>query len=170
MIDDPEDEAFNEIERQAKQRKEAVRATTQTWRESASDYERGVIDGMQKQMQSSVDKAVNRMAQTQEPKIGCVNLDCDKCKAQTQEPVAWVKEDVCDGQYIDGRPRKIWWECNKGVGTAFYTTPPQRTWVGLTDDEKNDCLVSADPCEALAEPEARQLIEDVEQALKVKNT
>lgn len=33
------------------------------WRESASDYERGVIDGMQKQAQSSVDKAVNRMAQ-----------------------------------------------------------------------------------------------------------
>ena len=77
-----EDEAFNDIERQAKQRKESVRATTQTWRESASDYERGVIDGMQKQMQSSVDKAVNRMAQTQEPKIGCVNHDCDKCKAQ----------------------------------------------------------------------------------------
>ena len=54
-----------------------------------------------------------------------------------QEPVAWVKEDVCDGQYIDGRPRKIWWECNKGVGTAFYTTPPQRTWVGLTRDEQS---------------------------------
>ena len=44
-----------------------------------------------------------------------------------QEPVAWVSEDVCKGQYIDGRPRKIWWECNKGVGTAFYTRPPQRT-------------------------------------------
>jgi hypothetical protein len=29
----------------------------------ASDYERGFIDGMQKQAQSSVDKAVNRMAQ-----------------------------------------------------------------------------------------------------------
>jgi len=27
------------------------------------DYERGFVDGMQKQMQSSVDKAVNRMAQ-----------------------------------------------------------------------------------------------------------
>jgi len=27
MIDDPEDEAFNEIEQQAKQRKEAVKAT-----------------------------------------------------------------------------------------------------------------------------------------------
>jgi hypothetical protein len=46
----------------------------------------------------------------------------------------------------------------------------QRTWVGLTDEQKNDCLVSADPCETLAEPEARQLIEDVEQALKGKNT
>ena len=52
-------------------------------------YERGVIDGMQKQMQSSVDKAVNRMAQTQEPKIGCVNHDCEKCKAQR----TWVGLD-----------------------------------------------------------------------------
>jgi hypothetical protein len=58
-----EDEAFNEIERRAKQRKEAVRATTQAWKESASDYERGFIDGMQKQAQSSVDKAVNAMSQ-----------------------------------------------------------------------------------------------------------
>ena len=31
------------------------------WREHASEYERGFIDGMQKQMQSSVDKAVNSM-------------------------------------------------------------------------------------------------------------
>jgi len=29
---------------------------------NASEYERGFIDGMQKQMQSSVDKAVNAMA------------------------------------------------------------------------------------------------------------
>ena len=36
---------------------------TQHWRAYASDYERGVIDGMQKQMMSSVDKAVNAMAQ-----------------------------------------------------------------------------------------------------------
>ena len=50
-----------------------------------------------------------------------------------------------------------------------YCSDTPRKWVGLTDDEKNDCLVSADPCEALAEPEARQLIEDVEQALKEKN-
>jgi hypothetical protein len=52
--------------------------------------------------------------------------DC-KLAQPEQEPVAWVKEDVCEGQRINGRPRKIWWECEKGVGTAFYTHPPQRT-------------------------------------------
>jgi hypothetical protein len=31
-----------------------------------AEYERGFIDGMQKQMQSSVDKAVNRMATPQQ--------------------------------------------------------------------------------------------------------
>ena len=49
------------------------------------------------------------------------------------------------------------------------TRTPQRTWVGLTDEERNDCLVSADPCEALAEPEARQLMEDIEAKLRSKN-
>ena len=32
--------------------------------EQGVDYERGFIDGMQKQMQSSVDKAVNAMSRT----------------------------------------------------------------------------------------------------------
>ena len=44
-----------------------------------------------------------------------------------------------------------------------------RTWVGLTDKEKNGCLVSSDPCECLATPEAQQLMEDVEAKLKEKN-
>jgi hypothetical protein len=59
--------------------------------------------------------------------------ECYAANAEPVEPVAWVKEDVCDGQYIDGRPRKIWWECNKGVGTAFYTAPPQRTMVPVQE-------------------------------------
>jgi hypothetical protein len=93
------------------------------------------FEGNKKLWPEAITAIKEALAQTQEPKIGCVNHDCDKCKAQTQEPVAWVSEDVCKGQYIDGRPRKIWWECEKGVGTAFYITPPQRTWVGLTADE-----------------------------------
>jgi hypothetical protein len=46
----------------------------------------------------------------------------------------------------------------------------QREWQGLTDEERNDCLVEADPCEALADPEAQQLMEQVEAKLKEKNT
>ena len=42
---------------------EDVQKIMEPWRDSASDYERGFIDGMQKQMQSSVDKAVNAMSQ-----------------------------------------------------------------------------------------------------------
>jgi len=55
--------------------------------------------------------------------------DLDKAIAEleSQEPYAWVAEDVCEGQFIKGRLRKIWWECEKGVGTAIYTHPPQRT-------------------------------------------
>ena len=42
---------------------EDVQKIMEPWRDSASEYERGFIDGMQKQMQSSVDKAVNAMTQ-----------------------------------------------------------------------------------------------------------
>ena len=47
---------------------------------------------------------------------------------------------------------------------------PRREWVGLTEEDKNDCLVSADPCECLAKPESHQLMDDVEAKLREKNT
>jgi len=45
----------------------------------------------------------------------------------------------------------------------------KKEWVGLTDEDKNNCLVSADPCESLSDPEAQQLMKDVEAKLKEKN-
>jgi hypothetical protein len=48
--------------------------------------------------------------------------------------------------------------------------PPQRNWQGLTDEERNDCLVEADPCEALLDHEAHELMRTVEAKLKEKNT
>jgi hypothetical protein len=92
--------------------------------------------------------------------------------AQEQEPVAWVSEDVCKGQYIDGRPRKIWWECEKGVGTAFYTTSPQRTWVGLTDEEveKLDCVQVIWQDEGEVEIHGiKEFYRNIESKLKEKN-
>jgi hypothetical protein len=55
----PEDEAFNEIERQAKQRKESVMAAVHTLTEYQRGYETGFIDGMQKQTQSDVTRIMN---------------------------------------------------------------------------------------------------------------
>lgn len=52
---------------------------------------------------------------------------------------------------------------------ACTALPMRRPWVGLTDDEKNNCLVEADPCEALATPEAQELMREVEAKLKEKN-
>lgn len=46
----------------------------------------------------------------------------------------------------------------------------KKPWVGLTVQERNDCLVQADPCECLADPEAHQLMVEVEAKLRKKNT
>jgi len=44
------------------------------------------------------------------------------------EPVAWMREDGT----LHFADKNIFY-----VGQPFYTTPPQRTWVGLTDKEKH---------------------------------
>ena len=48
-----------------------------------------------------------------------------------QEPVGWFGYD---------QGTSIWFETNKGEDNSvpLYTTPPQRTWVGLTNDERQD--------------------------------
>ena len=65
-------------------------------------------------------------AQTeQEPKIGCVNHDCDQCKAQPeQEPVAWMDKY---GEIYKDVPEVL------STDKPLYTTPPQRK--PLTDEE-----------------------------------
>ena len=52
---------------------------------------------------------------------------------------------------------------------AMVNDAPKREWVGLTVHDQNNCLVSADPCECLADPESHQLMDDVEAKLKDKN-
>jgi hypothetical protein len=80
--------------------------------------------------------------------------------------------------YINIEERKLEWATlikwetptiGKMDKVPLYAAPPKKEWVGLTGEERNDCLVEADPCEALAEPEARQLMEEVEAKLKEKN-
>ena len=69
----PEDEEFNRIEREADMRWKAVKAALKGHREHMAqymtEYERGVIDGRQMQVQSSVDKSVNAMARPSVPDV-----------------------------------------------------------------------------------------------------
>jgi hypothetical protein len=59
---------------------------------------------------------------------------CDSLAQPKQEPVAHI-------YYLDpnGRPRVGWdnWD-NMKVGDDLYALPPQRKWVGLTDEDMND--------------------------------
>jgi hypothetical protein len=61
----------------------------------------------------------------------------------------------------DGVTLHLGWD-DLPVGTKLYTTPPQRTWVGLTDEEFNDAINDklTPECIALA----------IEAKLKEKNT
>ena len=103
------------------------------------------------------------LAQTQEPKIGCVNHDCDKCKAQTQEPVAWITPDG-EGFRIRFSPPTndvpLGWD-------ALYTHPPQRTLVGLTNNELQPI---ADEYRILFGGWVEDFARAIEAKLKEKNT
>lgn len=77
--------------------------------EPNDDYERGFIDGMKKQAQSSVDKAVNGLA-------------LPTCKDHLQvEPVAWrVKVGTTDR--FGNRTEMIDYN-EMGIGEPLYTAP-----------------------------------------------
>jgi hypothetical protein len=72
---------------------------------------------------------------------------------ETIEPVAWY-----DDKHLDfSRVQRVGWK-------PLYTTPQQRTWVGLTDEE----IAEAIPLEA-ARPLAK-FARAIEAKLKEKNT
>lgn len=94
-----------------------------------------------------------------------VACQCDKCKAQPeQEPVAflchgnlfmWPSEDDSCGNPEDHIP--------------LYTTPPQRTWVGLTDGELDD-LHRALKIRLMGTFDTKDIYRAIEAKLKEKNT
>jgi len=78
----------------------------------------------------------------------------DKVAQPAQEPVATVTSET--GADIT----MSWWhEPALAVGTKFYTTPPKRPWVGLTDEEMDEWT-----------PEIHGVIRSIEAALRSKNT
>jgi hypothetical protein len=81
-----------------------------------------------------------------------------------QKPVAWMSKDadiVYTSVQVDG--------CFQHDHIPLYTVPPQRTWVGLTDEEIADCaekMEASDPTDSFW----REFFRGIEAKLKEKNT
>ena len=77
-----------------------------------------------------------------------------------QEPVAWMDKDgdVLSASVIDGNGLR---------NIPLYTTPPQRTWVGLTDEELQPI---ADEYRILFGGWVKDFARVIEDKLKDKNT
>ena len=77
-------------------------------------------------------KNCGKPAQQDMPKLGCVNHDCDQCKAQQQEPFVTKNKN--------GITLHVGWD-DLPVGTKLYKSPPaSKPWVGLTDEERDAIL------------------------------
>ena len=88
-----------------------------------------------------------------------------------QEPVALMiyHDHICYKSQADDQSFGFWCPVNQDLpfpdlpfpeGTKFYTTPPQRTWVGLSDEERQEIALEV-PIDAVLITEAK---------LKEKNT
>jgi hypothetical protein len=103
------------------------------------EHERLKIDTALKSMAKDVPET--NFGNMAEPKIGCVNHDCDKCKA-VQEPVAQDVQEKCRIETVPAKggllptppapqpvPVKTYHD-----GKPWPVAP--KPWVGLTDEER----------------------------------
>ena len=100
--------------------------------------------------QITIDKLEAQSEQNM-PKIGCVNHDCAQCKAQLEQK----------------RPTN----CGTGYCSCIECVmePPQRTWVGLTDEEKHEIELKAGITEDDDGYIVFQIFRLIEAKLKEKN-
>jgi hypothetical protein len=122
-----------------------------------------------------MERVIDKATEEQKAVIGCVNHDCDKCRA-VQEPVGEVSgHDWSTGLlYRDLEP-----------GTPLYTTPPApqpvpvktyhdgkpwpvapKPWVGLTDKEKYE---AEEGCSYMDEFDSSLYADNIEAKLREKN-
>ena len=127
-------------------------ASTTPRLDQGADYERGFIDGMQHQMQSSVDKAVNAMAQPEQEPVAYINIEERKLE-WAYKYMSWDTPTVVNLPKI-----------------PLYTTPPQRTWVGLTEEELCEIVGLSTNDSDWNVFKVQEWLRKVEAKLKEKNT
>ena len=85
---------------------------------------------------------------------------CDARKLPEQEPVAWAMLHD-NGHFIDAIHPDEHARVQGEYTHPLYTTPPQRTWVGLTDEDELDWEDGDN---------LQDLVKAIETKLKEKNT
>jgi len=80
-----------------------------------------------------------------------------------QEPVAWMDEygDVLSADFVDGNGLR---------NIPLYTAPPQRKWVGLTDEEIDKAWEWAQKSSPLGVTRIEVFTKSIEAKLREKNT
>ena len=98
----------------------------------------------------------------------CVRWAIKEALAQPeQEPVATL--DDLEQEIYENTRQFVSRDVMEWMLKRYYTTPPQRTWVGLTDEEIADCaekMEASDPTDSFW----REFFRGLEAKLKEKNT
>jgi hypothetical protein len=90
----------------------------------------------------------------------------DETTKQEHEPVAWISDSPTkgNGKQLHWTKAEAWkWSSNI---TPLYTTPPNREWVGLTDEDVSYFRYAATFCDEL---DTAYMAELIEKDLKEKN-
>jgi hypothetical protein len=85
--------------------------------------------------------------------------------AQTHEPVAYLCENAVGHKYFRWKKPSSTYK-----PIALYTTPPQRTWVGLTDEEVESYWDWEDFQTGAGCLTILKMVRDIEAKLKEKNS
>jgi len=90
-------------------------------------------------------------------------------QAEEQEPVAWMYQcSASNSLPVLLHSKQDWAESGTGlwIETPLYTTPPQRPWVGLTDEEILEAMSMSMNSNVLNQ----KVYKVIEAKLKEKNT
>jgi len=102
-----------------------------------NEYERGFIDGMQKQMQSSVDKAVNAMGNTRP----WYTIDELNAWADNYQNEQWHKAAIRLGEELASVGPVGYYEMDAKEWLDWaMSTVQTRTWVGLTYEQESELI------------------------------
>jgi len=155
----PEDEAFEEIERRqgggfpAKRAMAADKLQEEDWGALAEKQ----LASIKRDTQASFEDAMVR----------ATHKVMTELEAQpAQEPIAYVT-GTYNGRFVVAplNPAMV-----LPVGMAFYTTPPKRPWVGLTDEETQAYWDWEDWQTGAGRSTIFEMVRDIEAKLKEKNT